>query len=741
MSRLLTSLRQVFGFLNRFFPLTLFIYQFKHNLIGVLYWVLLTAIITDRFGAGFGLSFLFLSPEYDGHVGWFSFALVGFSFGGFSMAFHSYSYQRLAPFFPFLALTHKPFVRFSINNATLPVLVVLVYLMEMWQFQRFQELHSVSDCLYFASGFIAGLTLFIGLSLLYFFPINKNAFDLGRVQSDESVRSFRWKRFVKGRKLHWDLQQRSIEYWYIGSRLAIVKSRPTKHYRAGVLQSVFEQNRISTTLFEIASISSFVLLGVFGGMAVLDVPAAMSIVLLFTIILMLWSMLYSWMRFWTYPVIMLIFLLINVLSEQTTAFQFETKAYGMSYSKIKPYSVEVLKGLYADTSTHEKDFARYIQLLENWKEQTGEEKPKLIIINSSGGGLRSAAWVYEVLRTLDLKTKGESAKHIALMTGASGGMVGAAFYRSLKLHRKDLNESKYYTQITSDLLNKLSFAASTNDLFFRYQSRLHGGVYAYDRAMAFEKDLSENTDGLLDVPIAMFEKNEFEGVIPVMIFSPSIVNDGRSLLISSQPLSFMERASSDFFDNQANYQWVDLQHLFGEECANNLRFSSVLRMNATFPYVLPMTTLPTSPKTYVMDAGLRDNFGGKSSIQWMIALNDWIEKNTSGVIVLQIRDTKRVMENERTRSLSFLDRFTAPASAPIANFPMTQDFDQEQLWELVRGKVAYPIEILDFNLRSEPSDRISLSWHLTRKEREFVRNAMKRQVNARKMAYLCKRLG
>lgn len=740
MSGLLTYLKQMIHFVTRFFPLTLFVYQFKHNLIGVLYWVLIDAIVTDRIGAGFGLSFLFLSPEYDGEVGWFAFGLIGFSLGGLTMAFHSYSYQRLAPFFPFLALTSKPFVRFCVNNAVLPVLTALIYLTEMWQFQRFQELHSTGECLIYVSSFLLGFSFFIGLSLLYFFPINKNAYDLGRVKDWGGTRNFRWDRFVKGRKLKWDLQQKSSEFWYVGSWFRILKSRSTKHYRTGVLQSVFEQNRISTTVFEVTTISSFVLLGVFGGMAVLDVPAAMSIILLLTTILMLWSMLFSWLRFWTYPVLLGVLFVMNQLSDSTALFQFETRAYGLSYAQPVPYSVDELKELFQDTITHQKDLKNYIRLLENWKAQTGEVKPKLILVNTSGGGLRSAAWVFEVLRKLHLETSGKSDRHLSLITGASGGMVGASFYRSLTMYNTDISSRFFSDQISGDLLNKLAFAASTNDLFFRYQSKWHGGSYAYDRAMAFEKDLNENTDGLLDVPLSLFQKREFDGKIPVMLFSPSIVNDGRTLLVSSQPVSFLARNQGALTVNQSTFQWVEMRHLLGSGNCDNLRFTSVLRMNATFPYVLPMTTLPTIPKIQVMDAGLRDNFGGRLAIQWMLALEDWLRENTSGVIVIQIRDTKRVMEKERTKTFSFLDRFTAPGGAPIANFPSTQDFDQEQLWELMQKQAGFPLEIIDFNLRSEPSDRVSLSWHLTRKERAFVQNALNRAVNQQKIQYLKKQL-
>ncbi len=42
-----------------------------------------------------------------------------------------------------------------------------------------------------------------------------------------------------------------------------------------------------------------------------------------------------------------------------------------------------------------------------------------------------------------------------------------------------------------------------------------------------------------------------------------------------------------------------------------MRLLTALRINATFPYVLPNVWLPSKPVIDVMDAGLRDNYGQK----------------------------------------------------------------------------------------------------------------------------------
>lgn len=723
-------------FVRVFFPFVLLAHHLKHNLLGFFYWVFFFLVISDKVGVGFGLSYLFLSPEYQGNTSVFSFLLIGFSFGGLTMAFHSYSYMRLASRFPFLAMVNKPFVRFCINNSIIPTIFIVFFIIRIIRFQRMEEFESWLNVFLFASGFLIGFFLFVGVALLYFFPINKNLFELKRYDEEKSTRNDRWMRFGKRNRVKVKSANKQRLYWYIGRSLRIQQCRSTKHYAQSLLQSVFDQNRISTTVFEITTILTFVLIGLFGGKTFLDVPAGVSVVLLMTIILMLLSALQTWLRVWAYPIIILCFLVMNYLSKTVDAFKFQTQAYGLSYEKTAVYSDSTIYELSKDSEQRSNDFNDYISYLESWKKQTGEEKPLLVIVNTSGGGSRSASWVYQVLRTCDSLSNFKSSKHIAMITGASGGTVGASYYRSLLLEnyqtkKVDFNDKKYFEEISQDLLNKLSFAASTNDLFFRYQSSFEDSEYSYDRAMAFESDLNENTGQRLNKPLFYYKVFEKQGIIPNLILTPSVVNDARRVLISSLGLSFLMDSCSPSPEMNRVQENIDLHLLLKNQNAEKLRLSSALRMNASFPYVLPMTSLPTTPEIQLMDAGARDNFGTKITVQWLMRLESWISKNTRGVVILQIRDNKRIMYNEQTHSFGLFDKFTAPISNVFTNFPRIQDYDQDELLRLTMEKYAIPIQTINLNLRELQKDRISLSWHLTKHEKLKVLAAIKRSSNVK----------
>ena len=60
----------------------------------------------------------------------------------------------------------------------------------------------------------------------------------------------------------------------------------------------------------------------------------------------------------------------------------------------------------------------------------------LVLINTSGGGHRSATFTMSVLQHLDSITQGGIMQKTFLINGASGGMIGAAYFRELYLRRQ-----------------------------------------------------------------------------------------------------------------------------------------------------------------------------------------------------------------------------------------------------------------------------------------------------------------
>ncbi len=161
-----------------------------------------------------------------------------------------------------------------------------------------------------------------------------------------------------------------------------------------------------------------------------------------------------------------------------------------------------------------------IGILNKWKHNQGEEKPMMVVFNFSGGGVRSAAFAMNVLQELDSLSNGTIMKKTVLMSGASGGMLAAAYFRELARLRAtgeniNLQNKKYVNDISRDLLNPIFSSMIARDLLSPAQ-KFSVGPYRYvkDRGYAFEQKLNENTHGLLDKSIGFYKDEEERRVYP-----------------------------------------------------------------------------------------------------------------------------------------------------------------------------------------------------------------------------------
>ncbi len=149
-------------------------------------------------------------------------------------------------------------------------------------------------------------------------------------------------------------------------------------------------------------------------------------------------------------------------------------------------------------------------------------------------------------------------------------------------------------------------------------------------------------------------------------------------------------------------------------------FSSVLRMSATFPYISPIVSLPSEPRIEIMDAGLRDNFGIETTLRFLKTFNDWIAENTSGVVIIQIRDKHKNNPIEQNPSQTLMEALSRPMGSFYSNLFDVQDFNHNQEIQLADYWCKAKIEIVDIQLRNDKKDHISMSWHLTNKEKKKV---------------------
>jgi len=734
-----------------FFPLQLLLMTFKKNFYFILIWLLFFGIITRSIGTKYGVPYLFLYPEYLNKVNFLSYLVLGFSCGGLIMAYNISSYVINSFRFPFLATLERPFYTFFLNNLFIPVVFILTYIIAVFYFRSFDN-DPTSLITLHLSGFLIGVIIFMLITTFYFYLFDRDVFSIVGIRSPKASR-------IKSSKIKEDHGTNALwytdpdiplsysdrswfveTYWAGGNRVRL--SRGSKHYHNKMLEGSFKHTHKTAAIFEIIAIVSLLLMGLFREHSFFMVPAGASIMLLITIFIMLISALATWCRGWTTTVIILLFFCIDHYSRAHWSY-FSSKAYGMNYS-IPPaeYSYQAFDAMRKDTTTLRIDRNNTIATLERWRKRNmlqdslTNTNPDLIIINTSGGGLRSSLWSFFTLQYLDSLSGGQVFRHAELMTGSSGGVIGSAYFRELYLEKllgKNMNidSSLYFNKIGQDLLNPIAFTIATNDLAFRFQHFTDGKyTYTKDRAYAFEEKLNANTDSVLHKRLGDYQLPEEQAQIPMMFITPSIVNDGRKMIISPQGISYMTGYDVDTtITYKPISQSVEFSRLFRNQDAKNLLFTSALRMNATFPFITPMTELPSDPAIDVMDAGLIDNFGLEDAVKFIYNFRSWLQTHTHRIIIIQIRDQYKKQLIRANNPDDILGSFTFPISQFYASLFPLENFKEDQMVEYMSRWYPGRISVVYFQLNNEGSDDVSLSWRLTDREKSIVLNSMKTDDN------------
>lgn len=716
-------------------------------------WLLFFGFITRSLAAKYGVPYLFLYPEYLNRVGVRAYMILGFSCGGFIMAYNISSYIVNSFRFPFLATLDRPFFTYCINNFPIPLAFIITYCGCSIHFRTYDGSPFSLIALHLL-GFLVGLILFLAITILYFYFFDKGTFKVfGIAPPKASKVQFKKEKIKLGEGMQWEsASYKSVEHsdrtWYIetfiGGRMKLRLTRGFEHYDNRMLQRIFKRNHQTGTVFEVISIVTLFLLGLFRDNPVFMLPAGASVFLLFTIFMMLLSAIHNFFRGWTTTVVILLLVGINVISQYHWAF-FSGRAYGLNYNgKKAEYSYKAFEKMNRDTARLRQDEANMVAIMQKWKKRNAlQEKPPMVFINTSGGGLRSAMWTFYTLQYADSVAKGGLFRHAQLISGSSGGMIGAAYFRELYLEQeqgkiKDINNTAYLNNISDDILNPVAFTIAANDLAFRFQKYTDGKyVYTRDRGLAFEHKLDENTDSVLCKRLRDYAAPEDSAEIPMMIVTPTIVNDGRKMLVSPLGLSFMTDYS---IDTNVSYmplpQSIEFSRLFAQQDAGNLLFTSALRMNATFPYITPVTALPSKPVIDVMDAGLLDNFGLEETVKFIYSFRKWLQDNTSRIIIIQIRDQYKQPKIENNAPKDIMQSFTFPINQFYSNLFPVENYKEDRMMEYMSRWYKGKINIVYFQLNNEGNDNISLSWHLTQREKKRVISSMKLHDNRQSLQQL-----
>ncbi len=719
----MTLLRQLYYS----FPVRLLLLHVRNHVVLLLLWILLSLLMTGVIGRFFGMHYLMLTPEYRGKVDFWSFFLTGAAFGAFFMIWNLTTYLLAANRFSFLATLDAPFTKFSLNNGLIPLAFLIAYLSATIWFQWHDEFTKSGEIVRNVAGFLTGMTALVTLLAAYLYFTNK---DIGAFLRPAKLRPRPGARLLApGQRLPtlWEIQAGATRWrvnTYVTERLRIRLVRSVAHYDPQILEQVFRQNHWNAVVVQVGALLLLLLLGAFMDSEWVRIPTAATLFILASMVMSLFGAITFWFRTWSTLVLLALVILVNLFTGWGV-FNYRNRAYGLDYalSQRAEYSYANFEKIGSPDHVSQ-DKAATIKILDKWlakNRSPTHPKPPMVFICVSGGGMRSALWTMETLRQTDRATGGQLLRQTALITGASGGMLGASYTREALLRQQmgeavSVQDSNLLENMGRDLLNPVTFAIIANDLFYPL-STFHSGSFTYrkDRGYLFENQLNENCGNYFSRPLSAYREPEANAQIPMMVVSPFILNDARRLLISPQGVSYLMAPPGDL---SPEIDGIDFGKLFAGQQADSLPMSTALRMNCTYPLILPNVWLPTTPAVEVVDAGFRDNYGLSMATRFAHTFRDWILENTDGVVFVQIRCWEKIGAITPSDEKGIIGNLLTPANA-AGNLTKMQDYDQDNALALLDAALGgKKVTVIPFVYRPVRKNReASLSLHLSKREK------------------------
>ena len=349
------------------FPVQLFILHFRKFQLLLLFWYILASTINSGFMKSYGADALFFVPEYLGNVSPLSAAIVGIAFGVFFMSWNITTFILNSKRFKFLATASKPFLKYCLNNAILPLLLLIFYMIRLFQFDINRELMSVGKIMLLVLGFFGGFSLLIIFSFAYFFSADRRILRvIAPVISNP-------KNFKKDYDPSVNPQQDGFGMkvgYYFSTRCRLRKARSVTHYSQNFLDTIFKRHHFSGMFGIILAFVFLIIVGFFLDVKFFQVPAAASIIIFFAVMIAVVGALSYFLQSWSMLFVIVLIIALNILYTNGIIDP-RNKAYGINYinkDDCPAYTKKALQNLCMPNKIA-ADKANMIQILENWKKK------------------------------------------------------------------------------------------------------------------------------------------------------------------------------------------------------------------------------------------------------------------------------------------------------------------------------------------------------------------------------------
>lgn len=709
--------------LYRWLPIQLLFLHFRSKQLLLMFWLVLLASIYELFAASFGAHNLFLAPIYLGKINGTAFLYMGMALGVFTMSWHITSFIIHSIRFPFLAFSRQVFLKYCVNNGIIPAVFYIIYIWKSMWFLRIEEGMDYFQITIFMFLFLLGILLVFIVSFLYFFNLGKDVFRSSFERISNPTKIQKW--------IPYDRLDVEQEYLTVDS---MITSKglwtPTSKVRPGsyrLFRIVLKKHQRNGAFAVLVAFILLILIGNFIEYPLFKIPAGAGVLLFFSVVIAFLGIIKYLLKTWELLGWIVMGVLFSLLI-QWNALDFRSHVDQLEYydNDLPEYNYLTLKETFTDSLYH-FDLEKEQERIRAWSQARGGEKKPVVLVAISGGGARSMYWGFRALEYADSLSGGELFKQTILITGASGGMIGGSYWRNLHIGLESNKGEKYHPKFQdkmgSDFLNPVVLGLVTVDLISPFNKINNTWRQRKDRGYVFEQALVKATDSVLYGPLDRYSQKEEKGEVPLLIPYATILNDGRKLIFSSRSMTFLNKSAQELGKDRPIIDAIDFNTFFKDQDAKYMALNSALRMSASFPVVLPITHLPSSPKIKILDAGLRDNFGSEVVMRYVSTMNEVLQEVASEVIILQIRDTRDYMPQKQTSKMGLVASTLSPAISIQQNWKAFQTYKQTYANHLSHDAFDGSLKLKTWTLTYSPKEKeksVPLNFYLTQKQKEKI---------------------
>ena len=131
-----------------------------------------------------------------------------------------------------------------------------------------------------------------------------------------------------------------------------------------------------------------------------------------------------------------------------------------------------------------------------------------------------------------------------------------------------------------------------------------------------------------------------------------------------------------------------------------------------------------------MDGGALDNTGVETTFRFLQTFKDWINQNTSEVVVIQIRDDKKQDEPDAQEQKTLFARLTDPLGTVYTNMDNMQDFLIDQKLNYMDEELCGKLHFVFFEYTSEKKDeKAAMSMHISSRDKNDILRSLSRANN------------